>query len=65
MIANGVWLPDAAALQETAEVLEVAERSGDDLTLACARYVHGVALVATAAPPGRGARRLPTVFRGA
>jgi adenylate cyclase len=46
LIANGVWVPDAAALQETAEVLEIAERSGDDLTLACARYVHGRALVA-------------------
>ena len=45
MVPNGVWLPDAAAVQETAEMLEIAERSGDDLTLAYARYVHGVALL--------------------
>ncbi|MGA8250947.1 MAG: adenylate/guanylate cyclase domain-containing protein [Mycobacterium sp.] len=43
LIANGVWLPDAAAVQETAELLEVAERSGDNLTLACARQVHALA----------------------
>jgi adenylate cyclase len=46
LLSNGVWLPDEAALHETAEILEVAERSGDDLTLACARYVRGLALVA-------------------
>lgn len=45
LIPYGVWLPDAASLQETAEMLDIAERSGDDLTLACARYVHGVALL--------------------
>jgi adenylate cyclase len=50
LVGNGVWVPDAAALQETAEVLEIAERSGDDLTLACARYVHGRALVAYGGP---------------
>jgi adenylate cyclase len=50
LIVNGVWVPDAAALQETAEVLEIAERSGDDLTLACARYVHGRALVVYGGP---------------
>ena len=50
LVANGVWLPDAAALQETGEVLEIAERSGHDLTLACARYVHGRALAAHGGP---------------
>jgi adenylate cyclase len=44
LVGNGVWLPDAAAVGETAEMLEIAERSGDDLTLACAQYVHGIAL---------------------
>ncbi|OBF06438.1 cyclase [Mycobacterium sp. ACS4054] len=44
LIPIGVWSPDAAAVQETAEMLEIAERSGDDLTLACAQYVHGVVL---------------------
>jgi adenylate cyclase len=47
---NGVWLPDAAARQETAEMLEIAERSGDDLTLACAQLVHGITLAAQDGP---------------
>jgi len=50
LAANGAWVPDAAAVQETAEVLEIAERSGDEFTLACARYVHGRALVAYGGP---------------
>jgi adenylate cyclase len=45
-IPNGVVLPDAAALQETAELLEIGERCGDNFTLACARFVRGVTLVA-------------------
>ncbi|MGZ4576199.1 MAG: AAA family ATPase [Mycobacterium sp.] len=45
LVSNGVWVPDAAALRESAEVLAIAERSGDDLTLACARYVHGRTLL--------------------
>lgn len=45
LVGGGVWLPDAAALQETAEVLELAERSGDDLPLASARQVRGIALM--------------------
>jgi adenylate cyclase len=44
-VPNGAVLPDAAALQETAELLEMSERSGDDFTLACARYVRGLTLV--------------------
>jgi adenylate cyclase len=44
-IAHGVLLPDAAALQETAELLEISERSGDDFTLACAQHVRGLTLV--------------------
>ena len=44
-IPNGALLPDAAALHETAELLEIAERSGDDFTLACARFVRGLTLV--------------------
>jgi adenylate cyclase len=50
LVLNGVWLPGAAALHETAELLEIAERSGDNLTLACARYVRGLALVAHGGP---------------
>ena len=41
----GVLVADATALQETADLLEVAERSGDDFTLACARFIRGLALV--------------------
>ncbi len=44
-LSNGVSLPDDAAAAETVELLEVAERSGDDFTLACARYVRGLTLV--------------------
>jgi adenylate cyclase len=44
-LLGGVLLPDVAALAETAELLEVAERSGDDFTLACAQFVRGLTLV--------------------
>jgi adenylate cyclase len=49
-ISGGLLLPDAAALDETAELLEIAERSGDDFTLACARFVRGLMLVASDHP---------------
>jgi adenylate cyclase len=44
-IADGTLMFDAAVLRETAEMLEIAERSGEDFTLAVARFVRGVALV--------------------
>jgi adenylate cyclase len=44
-VAGGVILPDEAALQETAEILELAERSGDDFTLGSAQLVRGLCLV--------------------
>ncbi|WP_306439448.1 ATP-binding protein [Mycobacterium simiae] len=44
-IGCGVSLPDAAILRQTAELIEIAERSGDDFSLACARYVRGLTLV--------------------
>jgi adenylate cyclase len=47
---NGAWLPDAADSHETAEVLEIAERSGHDFTLSCARYVHGFTLLMQGGP---------------
>ena len=47
---NGAMLIDASDLQETVEVLEAAERSGHDLTVACAEYIRGLALVATEGP---------------
>ena len=49
-ISGGLMSPDAAALDETAELLEIAERSGDDFTLACARFVRGLTLVASDDP---------------
>ncbi len=65
LIANGVWLPDEAALHETAETLEVAERSGDHLTLACARYARGAALAAYDGPQHEDALPLLTAAREA
>jgi adenylate cyclase len=49
-IPHGILLPDAAALHETAELLEVTQRSGDDFTLASARFAHGLVLVAHDGP---------------
>ncbi|HEY1841500.1 MAG TPA: adenylate/guanylate cyclase domain-containing protein, partial [Mycobacterium sp.] len=49
-IANGVLLGDDAFLQETAEMLQIAEQSGEDLTLTMARMARGVALVHRAGP---------------
>jgi adenylate cyclase len=46
-ISGGLMSPDAAALDETAELLEIAERCGDDFTLACARFVRGLTLLAS------------------
>jgi adenylate cyclase len=43
--ANGTLLFDAGSFSETAEFLEVAERSGEDFTVAVARFIHGLALV--------------------
>jgi adenylate cyclase len=50
LTAGGARLPDAKALNETAELVEVAARLGDDFTLACARYVRGVVLVSQGGP---------------
>ncbi len=52
LIPNGICVPESAGLQDTAEVLELAERSGDNLTLACARHTRGIVLAA-----GDGAQR--------
>jgi adenylate cyclase len=46
LIPNGICVPDSADLRDTAEVLELAERSGDNLTLACARCARGIVLAA-------------------
>jgi adenylate cyclase len=46
LIPNGIRVPDSADLRDTAEVLELAERSGDNLTLACAQCARGIVLLA-------------------
>ncbi|HTM85710.1 MAG TPA: AAA family ATPase, partial [Mycobacterium sp.] len=52
-LPGGLLLPDAMALQETAETLGVAERSGDDLALDAARFARGVTLVECGGPHRR------------
>jgi adenylate cyclase len=44
-IPNGVLLPDATALRDTADALELAERSGDEFALHTSRFVRGITLV--------------------
>jgi adenylate cyclase len=48
-VTNGLLLPDAAALAETADVLCNAEKSGDDVALALAQVARGL-LLTYAAP---------------
>ena len=43
-------VPDATALLESAELLEVTERSGDNLALAGAQFVRGITLVEAGGP---------------
>lgn len=43
-ITAGGLLPDDQALRDTAEVLPIAERSGDDFALAAAWFIRGIAL---------------------
>jgi adenylate cyclase len=65
LVPNGVWVPDVAALQETAQLLEIAERSGDNLTLACAKYVRAVALAGYGGPQQKDATPLFAAAREA
>ncbi len=43
-VANGLLLPDAAMLSESAEALRVAEERGDEFALALARFLGGLIL---------------------
>jgi adenylate cyclase len=52
-IPNGWALPGAAAMRETAEMLEFAKRAGDDLTLAIAQFARGLTLVEQEGPDRR------------
>jgi len=49
-IPNGALLPDATTLRDTAELLVMAEQSGDDIPLDCARTARGVTLVHQGGP---------------
>jgi adenylate cyclase len=49
-INNGVLVPDEMAEQETAELLEIVERTADRYALNCARYARGLTLVARYGP---------------
>jgi hypothetical protein len=54
-VTNGLLLPDAAALAETADVLRNAEKSGDDVALALAQVARGLVLTrAASADHGAG-----------
>jgi adenylate cyclase len=44
-VGNGALRPDAGITQHTAEALEIAVKSGDDVGLITARWVHGLMLV--------------------
>jgi adenylate cyclase len=43
-VANGLLLPDAVMLRESAETLRVAEERGDEFALASARFLRGLIL---------------------
>ncbi|MEV0671852.1 adenylate/guanylate cyclase domain-containing protein [Mycobacterium sp. NPDC050441] len=65
-IGYGALLPDSAALRDTAEALDVAERSGDDFALANAQLARGALLVQQpGGDRGRGFDLLMTVRRAA
>ena len=49
-VPYGALLPDETALRDTAEILEIAEQSGDDWALVGARAARGVALVHRGGP---------------
>jgi len=49
-ITHGALLPDTNVLQRTAELLSIAEQSGDDYTLDTARASRGIALLHQAGP---------------
>jgi len=49
-VANGLLLPDAAMLRESAEALRVAEQRGDEFALALARFLRGLILAEREGP---------------
>ena len=58
----GALKPDAAAVRETAEVLEIAQQRADDLSVWSARFLHGMMLAQqSASDRDRGLRMLASV----
>jgi adenylate cyclase len=49
-VANGLLLPDAAMLRESAEALRAAEGRGDEFALATARFLRGLILAESEGP---------------
>ena len=64
-IVNGALLPTASDLTETAEVLALTERSGDDAALATAQFVRGLVLLNCEGPDRGGGLELLTKAREA
>ena len=65
-VSNGALRADAEIRQHTAEALEIAVRSGDDVGLITARWVHGLMLVRRdAADRGAGLELLATAREAA
>ena len=61
----GVLLPDAIAVRETAAVLALAERAGDDAALTLARHIRGVTLIHRRGPERETGIALLTAVREA
>ena len=65
-VGNGALRADAEIMQHTAEALEIAVRSGDEVGLITARWVHGLILVRRdAADRGAGVELLATAREAA
>ena len=61
-VVVGGLRPDAAAVRETAEILQLAQQRGDDLSVWSARFLHGFILAQQPEPDrGRGLSLLATV----
>jgi adenylate cyclase len=57
-IANGILLPDATAMRDTAEILTAAEQFGDNFVLTMARAARGITAVYRDGPEREAGRRL-------
>ena len=61
-VLAGALRPDAAAVRETAEILQLAQQRADDLSVWSARFLHGFILAQQPEPDrGRGLSLLATV----